>query len=449
MTAPLVSPHRIAARYAPDVDDNFNPSAIRVGYLAGRYPALSHPLMFREIAALRKAGIIVEVSSINHIYGRSAALPEDESAELCRVFCIRKVSVAQLLAACLRTVVRRPKTVAHALRLSLRHAFAGGGQYLRWAAWLSDAIILGDWLAQRHIGHLHAHFATEVSNVGYLAAKIFDIDFSMTVDGPDEIYDANNNLLNRQIETAALLCCTSMFTRSQLMKFASPDEWYKIRVVRFGVDPAEFNPQPFRIKPDVFEILCVGRLVPAKGQHVLLEAVAALSRQGYKIRLRLVGDGPDRGSLERHCVSLGLTGCVEFEGAVHKDRIGGFVQKADLFVLASFAEGLPVVLMEAMASEVACVSTAVAGIPELIRDGINGLLVPSSDQSALEKAIARLIEDPSLRRRLGRAGRARLVEQFEIHWNVTLLRKLFHECIPCHRTNRAPHERRAVISAHV
>ena len=168
-----------------------------------------------------------------------------------------------------------------------------------------------------------------------------------------------------------------------------------------------------------------GRLVPAKGQHILLAAVDRLVRKGCPISLCLVGDGPDRASLEREVECRGLRHRVTFAGSVNQDRMAGYYAEADAFVLASFAEGIPVVLMEAMAMEIPCISTMVTGIPELIRDGIDGLLVMPSDDRALAHAIEELIDNERLRRRLGEAGRQRVLDKYNLPDNIELLARLF------------------------
>jgi glycosyltransferase involved in cell wall biosynthesis len=146
-----------------------------------------------------------------------------------------------------------------------------------------------------------------------------------------------------------------------------------------------------------------------------------------------VGDGPDRQGLERFIAANGLSRCVTLEGSVNQDRIRGYYRQADIFVLSSFAEGIPVVLMEAMAMEVPCISTFVAGIPELIRNGIDGILVAPSDDRELEGAISRLIQDPDLRCRLGEAGRQRVIEKYDFDRNVTHLADIFADRIAGHR----------------
>jgi glycosyltransferase involved in cell wall biosynthesis len=172
--------------------------------------------------------------------------------------------------------------------------------------------------------------------------------------------------------------------------------------------------------------------VPAKGQHVLIAAVDLLVKMGRKIRLRLVGSGPDRESLEREVVRRGLGDHVIFEGAVNQDHILEFYAQANAFVLASFAEGIPVVLMEAMAMEIACISTSIAGIAELIRNGVDGLLVAPSDEDALAAAIDALLNDLALRRLLGVAGRNRVIERYNLNCNVARLARIFTKHLAIH-----------------
>ena len=196
-----------------------------------------------------------------------------------------------------------------------------------------------------------------------------------------------------------------------------------------GVDLIVFSPRPFRENPAPFEVICVGRLAPAKAQQILIQATETLVKEGYDVRLRLVGDGPDRHRLEQYVTACKLSKHVVFEGALNQDRVRELYRQADIFALASFAEGVPVVLMEAMAMEIPCVATCITGIPELIRDGLDGLLVPPSDASALAEAIARLMDDANLRRRLGLAGRRRVLEKYDLTRNTERQARLFRQRI--------------------
>jgi glycosyltransferase involved in cell wall biosynthesis len=295
--------------------------------------------------------------------------------------------------------------------------------------YFGEAVVLGHWTTLENLKHVHVHFANPASTVALIAGRIFPLSFSMTVHGPDEFYDSARMLLKEKIAAASLICCIGYFARSQLMKVSPPADWSKLEVAPLGVDPVIFSPgrQP---TSDNFEILCVGRLVPAKGQHILLAAVAELIRRGHKARLQLVGEGPDRSSLEQAAQTAGIGQCVNFAGAVNQDGILKLYRAADIFALASFAEGIPVVLMEAMAMELPCISTFVAGIPELIVNERDGLLVMPSDIGALTEALQRLLVDPELRLRLGAAGRRRVVEKYDLNRNVDRLAQIFAARLP-------------------
>jgi glycosyltransferase involved in cell wall biosynthesis len=263
--------------------------------------------------------------------------------------------------------------------------------------------------------------------VGLFVRTVFGFGYSLTVHGPDEFYDADRQMLAEKIRAADFLCCISSFARSQLMMLSPYEHWSKFVVSPLGVDPEIFAPKPERAAPETFEILCVGRLTPAKGQHILIDAVERLTHEGRRVRLRLAGSGPDEASLREHAVRSAAGECVVFEGAINQDRIRDFYAAADAFCLPSFAEGVPVVLMEAMAMELPCVTTHIAGIPELIRDGIDGLLAPPSDLDALANSLARLMDDAELRQRMGKSGRARVVEHFDLRRSVERLARIFAE----------------------
>ena len=212
------------------------------------------------------------------------------------------------------------------------------------------------------------------------------------------------------------------------MRLVDPVHWGKMHVVRQGVDPDLFRPTRHEQEAGkVLEVLCVGRLVASKGQLILLRACDLLLTRGYSFRLRLVGTGPDREHLEAFAVQKNIP--VIFEGVKSNYEIRRLLDRADIFALASFAEGVPVALMEAMAMEVPCVSTCVAGIPELIRNGLDGLLVPASSAEAMASALGWLLDDSLLRRKLGAAGRRRAEEDYNLAQNVHSLANMFRELV--------------------
>jgi glycosyltransferase involved in cell wall biosynthesis len=398
---------------------------LRLGYLVSRYPAISHTFILREVALLRELGFDIHVASINAPDRPLGRLTPQEQAEARDTFYVKQAGMGWALAAHVGTLLTAPLAYCRGLAGALRLA----GLDLRQAVWalfyFTEALMLRRWARQRQLGHLHVHFATAASTVALILHRLEGLPFSMTVHGPDEFYDASAYHLGEKLAAAAFVCCIGSYARSQVMKLSAPEYWSRFEVAPLGVDPAVFAPRPPRAACATLQVLCVGRLVAAKGQHVLVEAVAQLRDTGRGVQLTLVGDGPDRASLAAAVRDRGLEGQVVFAGAVDQDHIRPLYEQADVFALASFAEGIPVVLMEAMAMEIPCVTTCITGIPELIRDGVDGLLVMPSDVEALAAALARLADDPETRRRLGEQGRRRVLERYELTRNVRYLAAVF------------------------
>jgi len=401
----------------------------RLLYLLSRYPAISHTFFLNEIRELRKRGFAVEVASINQPDRSRSSMPVAEVEEAEKTFYIKSAGVVRAAAVVAKTLLLRPKVITRGLTAALRLGRWDARATLYAFFYLSEALILGDWMRSRDHHHLHIHFCGPVATVGMLASIAWGFSYSLTVHGPDEFYDVEKFYLGQKIAHARFIVCISQFCRSQLMRIAAPEHWNKIYVAHLGVDLDVFSPVCAHPGPDhLLEILCVGRLVPSKGQMILLRACAILHAKGCPVQVRLVGDGPDRKHLlafaEREKIP------VLFEGAKTHDETRRLLGQADIFALASFAEGVPVALMEAMAMEVPCVTTAIAGIPELIRDGLDGLLVPASSAEMLAAALERLVEDPHLRRSIGLAGRKRVRDLYNLPENMTLLTSLFRENLP-------------------
>lgn len=399
-------------------------------YLVSQYPMLSMIFIIREVLQLRRLGLRIDVASINAADRSGSGLTTDEAAEAQATYYLKPHGWRGALAAHADTLARRPGGWLRGLAM----VFRLGGADLRAIAlnlaYFSEALMVGVWMRGQGQHHLHAHLGSQASTVAMWVKAVFGYGYSITVHGPDEFYDAYRQYLPQKVATAEFICCISHFARSQLMRLSPYEHWHKLEVVRLGVDPALFAPRPRPQAADgVFELLCVGRLTPSKGQHLLLDAVAKLAAAGRRVRLRVVGGGDDRASLERHAQALGLGERVVFEGAVNQDRIRALYAKADCFCIASFAEGIPVVLMEAMAMQVPCVTTRITGIPELIGDGAEGLLVAPSDVDGLAAAIARLIDDPALYERLAAAGRQRVLADYDLARNVRQLAEVFAQRI--------------------
>jgi colanic acid/amylovoran biosynthesis glycosyltransferase len=407
-----------------------SPLRPRLAYLLSIYPAISHTFFLNEIAALRNLGFAIDVASINRPERAAGPASALEASELQTTFYIKAMSPARIFLVLVKVLFRHPQVVFRGLdaALSLDGWNLPATGYALF--YLAEALLLGDWLRRRGHSHLHIHFGGPVATVGMLAAIAWQFSYSIMIHGPEEFYEVEKFYLRQKVERAQFVLCISDYCRSQVMKVSDPAHWTKLHVVRLGVDLRIFAPAPPVDRSDAIEIICVGRLVPAKGHLILLRAFCDLLRCGYNLRLRLIGDGSERSAMESFIAREKLGGSVIFEGALNHEATRYKLMRADIFVLASFAEGLPVALMEAMAMGIPCISTFVAGIPELIRDGLDGLLVPASSEQALSAALERLISDAELRKRLAIAGRQRVEEFYDLRKNVRFLADTLQGCLP-------------------
>ncbi len=399
----------------------------RMAYFLSRYPAVSHTFFLKEILGLRRMGFQIDVASVNPPDRPMSELPPQEAEEADRTYYLKHTSIWEALFVIVTVTLVWPAAAFRGLRASLRLGRWDISRKIYALFYMVEAFLLGRWMRQRGLSHLHVHFGGSVATVAMIAAETWGLDYSLTIHGPEEFYEVDDAYLPRKIEKAKFIFCISDFCRSQLMKYCDPPHWDKMHVVRLGVDPEEFKPV-VRPANGGLEIVCVGRLVPAKGQHILLRAFTRLHAKGHAIRLTFVGSGPDLPNLKREVTEKGLESSVTFCGALNHDQTRQQLAEADIFALASFAEGIPVALMEAMAMAIPCVSTCIAGIPELIRDNKDGLLVPASSVECLASALESLVVDRDLRERLGAAGRARVIERYNLPVNLKLLASTFESC---------------------
>jgi colanic acid/amylovoran biosynthesis glycosyltransferase len=401
---------------------------MRIAYLASRYPAVSHTFIQREVAGLRDQGVTIDTFAIRRARPDEVLSRADE-AEARAVYALLPVRVTHLLRAHLRALVRHPRAYRATLAEALRLAPAGARGALWQVFYFGESVLLWDRCRRTGAAHVHAHFANVGSDVALLATRlgreagVGPRSWSLTMHGSTEFYDVPGFRLAEKARTAAFVACVSDFTRSQMMLFVEEEQWPKLALVRCGIDPAQFRPQDVVAARDggPVRVLTVGRLVGGKGFALLLDALHALVERGRDVALTVVGDGPSRTRLHAQAARLGIGDRIEWVGAIGQDEIRERYARADVFCLPSFAEGVPVVLMEAMAMEVPVVATNIAGIPELIADGASGLLVTAGRVDELANALQRLVDDRDLRARLGRAGRDAVRNGYDVaHWTGAL-----------------------------
>lgn len=401
-------------------------AALRVAYLVGQYPAINHTFVLREVRGLRALGLDIRVASVLRADRPAEKLTDEEREELAATYYVKPAQPLSAVAPHVKTFLARPLRYLSGLADALKMCLSAPRKTPTFLMYFVEAVVLGRWMEDNALSHVHSHFT---SSVCLIAKRIFPLTMSVTIHGPEEFDDAAGFRLAEKVRAATFVAAISNYARSQLMRVAAQEDWDKIEVSPLGVDPHVYEPRPMREHPSPCEVICVGRLAPVKAQHVLVAAIDALVKQGRDVRLRLVGDGAMRATLERDAAARGLGGAVVFEGWLNQDAVRALYAQADIFALASFAEGVPVVLMEAMAMEIPSVATRINGVPELIRDGVDGWLVAPSDAVELAEAIAALMDDATLRRRLGAAGRQRVIEKYDLARNTARLAEMFRRRI--------------------
>ena len=390
----------------------------RVGYILNQYPAISHSFILREVLALRKLGIEIDTFSI-HRSDPAHLLAREDQEEYGRTYALRPIGLRTLATAHVAAFGSRPSTYVRTLFKALRRGRRDAHELAWQLFYFIEAVPL--WLQINRAGlrHVHAHFTRPAADVAMIIAELGDgneaSSWSFSAHGAD-IQETDQTRLADKIRSADRVVCVSDFGRSQLMAIVEPAQWPKIAVVHCGVDVEAFPAKQAASGEDrPIRILNVGRLVSVKGQAVLLEAAALLRQRGLEFALTIVGDGPLREALRATARDLGIEDNVTFAGSVGQDDIAAHYRNADLFCLPSLREGVPVVLMEAMASGVPVIASRIMGTPELVEHDVTGLLVAPGRADALADAIMRLAADRALCERLARGARSRIIAEYELH----------------------------------
>lgn len=388
------------------------PRPLRIAYLTGEYPAVSHTFILREVLALRRLGVEVTTCSIRRTGPEHHRGPDERQAAATTFNVIDAAKNPRTGLAALFWSLARPRRLGRTIRLALATRPAGVKATVWQAFYLLEAMVLARHLARQGVDRIHNHFAMASSSVAMLASELGGIPYGFTLHGPADFQDTGRWRLDVKIARAVHVACISHFARSQGMLHSDPVHWDKLRIVHCGVEPGRYRADADRAPGR--DVLFIGRLAAAKGVPVLLEAFARARAAFPDARLTLVGDGPARAALEDRCRALGLGDAVRFTGYLSQDEVAAELSRADLFALPSFAEGVPVVLMEAMATGIPVLATRIAGIPELVEDGVSGRIVAPGDVEGFAGAMTALLADPAAARALGAAGRARVAAEFDI-----------------------------------
>lgn len=407
-----------------DLDQSSSPP--RIAYLTNAYPKVSHSFIRREILALETQGFeVLRVSIRNGGEDFPDAADRTEAALTSVLF---DGGIGGLVIGLLVAFLKHPARFVLAMAMAIATGLRGSAGLARSLAYLAEACRLVRLLEAARIRHLHVHFGTNPAAVARLARKLSGITYSMTLHGPDEFDAPAALLLAEKIHDATFVIVVSDFSRGQAMRWSSPSDWHKIRVIRCGLDRTLLDLHPGYVandrEPDApSSFLCIARLSAQKGLNLLLDAMAAMD-SGETFCLRIVGDGELRVNLEEQIKRLGLESRVTLLGWCDGAAIRREILNARALVLPSLAEGLPVVLMEALALGCPVVATCIAGIPELV-DEQCGYLIPSGSELALAHALQEVLESaPARLASMGAIGRRRVLQYHDVDRNVRGLAKL-------------------------
>src|SRR5258707_1313395 len=396
---------------------------LKIAYFINQYPKVSHTFIRREILALERQGFDVQRFALR---GWSETTPDPvDQQDQARPRYILRQGLWGLVLPTLSIIITSPVRLFLALRLVIRVVRRSDRRMLRRLAGIAEACRLVPWLRESKVSRLHAHFGTNSAEVGMYAHCLGGPPFSFTVHGPEEFESPMG--LAEKVGEATFVAAISSYGRSQLYLRCKATEWPKVQVVRCGIE-SSFQRVAALAAPGSHRLVCVGRLCEAKGQLLLVEATARLRAKGVEMDLVLAGDGPLRGEIEAAIERRGLGNTVRITGWISSDCVRDEILAARALVLPTFAEGLPVVIMEAMALRRPVLATYVGGIPELVRPGEHGWLFPAGDVDALAAAM----EDSLLRtvdelRVMGDAAYVRVLERHSIDVEAAKLAGLFRE----------------------
>jgi colanic acid/amylovoran biosynthesis glycosyltransferase len=392
----------MSVQLSPSNRDNANP--LRITYFINHYPKVSHSFVRREILALERQGFVVQRIALR---GWRDSLPDEEDRqEQKRTHYVLRGGLWGLLLPTVRAMLRTPSRFFAIAALAVKMSRNSDRPLPYHLIYVAEACRILEWLVGFGSVRLHAHFGTNSAEVAMLVRALGGPPYSFTVHGPDEFLRPIG--LDEKIRRSAFVVAISNFGRSQLFLRSRHADWPKVKIVHCGLEKSFYeDASPTRGPP---RLICVGRLCEAKGQLLLIEAAALLADEGIAFELVLIGDGPMRQEIEDLVQKCGLGARVRITGWISSSEVREEILAARALVLPSFAEGLPVVIMEAMALRRPVLSTYVAGIPELVRHGQEGWLVPAGAvkelAEAMEACLASSVDDL---RRLGDAAQSRVL----------------------------------------
>lgn len=400
---------------------------MQITYLINQYPKVSHSFIRREILALERQGFEVQRIAIRG-WNEPLVDPLDIEEKSKTAFLLQ-AGLIPLLISFIKCLFCYPARLLSSLALVFRlHRTSDRGILLHLIT-LMESCKTVDWVKSVNSSMMHAHFGTNSAEIAMYASILSGIPYSFTVHGPEEFDKPVPLNLNLKASYASAVFCISSFGRSQLYRWINYSDWSKVHVVHCGLEPSFYKIDIKNEIPRVpHQFVCVGRLCEQKGQLLLIEAVRELKALGKQFHLILAGDGEMRSEIESLIHLYGLEKYVSITGWVSSDKVKQLLLSSSAMVLPSFAEGLPVVIMEAMSLKCPVVSTYVAGIPELVKNGENGWLVPAGDVQALSQTLEKVMDtEQGMINTMAEQGRMAAISRHSIETESIKLAHIFRE----------------------
>jgi len=397
---------------------------VKVAYVLNTYPSPSHSFIRREIRALERRGVEVTRLAMRPFDGLLVDAGDKQEAKSTEY--VLASGMAAMIWSVFLVGLRAPLRIYRALALALRVGRKSEAGLIKHLIYFFEAAYVARRVIEKRVDRLHAHFGTNSTTVAMLASEMTGKPFSFTVHGPEEFDKPAAIGLPTKLRRAEFTVAISSYGRSQLCRLVEHGYWPRIKVVHCGIEPQHYDTaRPLPTTRPV-TLVNIGRFSEQKGQLLLIEAMAEVAKRGVDARLVLVGDGELRRPIERAISLAGIGDRVTLTGWLDETGVRRALESAHALVLPSFAEGLPMVVMEAMVTARPVIATWIAGVPELVQDGRNGWMVPAGDAGALVEAITELAtaSDDKLRR-MGTTGRARVLMRHNIDVEAGKLAVLF------------------------
>lgn len=400
---------------------------MKVSYFCSEYPAISHTFISKEVDELEKNGYEISTVSVNYPKNYEKMSNSDKE-RVETTYYLKRENKIKILGIIFKYFFKNPLLYIivwfYTLKISL---FGGVKNFKKAIGYFIEAILLDNEMKKKDVRHVHVHFANSAATVALIASKFKKIDFSISVHGPDIFYNINENLIREKVHESKFIRVISYFCQSQLMRESNPMNWDKFNIARCGVNLEQFKAIKTKTKNEILNITCVGRLTPSKGQMILVKTAKLLKDKKMKFKLTLVGGGEDFEIIQEALKKMGLSDCVNLTGPVSHDRVKEILSTSDVFVLPSFAEGVPVALMEAMAMEIPVISTKITGIHELIEDKVDGFLVEASNEIQLGDLLSDIIAGKIDLNKIKENARKKVVEKYDINKNINQMIEMFNK----------------------